>query len=94
MVDALSQLYRASENAAAGAIGDEVALLDFATDVYYTMNGSGALIWRLLQTPCSLEQLALALAAEYDVPAAVAQADVSELVSELVRTGLAEAVAP
>jgi len=56
----------------------------------YSFNGTGSLIWKLLENPKTSEQLAAAVAQEYDIPAEQAESDVTEFVSELKAVGLVE----
>lgn len=83
--------YLASENAAASEMGDELAILDFGTDTYFSLNSTGAFLWQLLSSPKSIEELSTALVDEYGLTSELADRDVTELIVELVRVGLAKA---
>ena len=56
----------------------------------YSFNGTGSLIWQLLESPMTATELAVAVAREYDVDTAQAQRDVTEFVEEMKRVGLVE----
>jgi hypothetical protein len=56
----------------------------------YSFNGTGSLIWKLLDRPKSVAQLASAVAEEYDIDAQQAEHDVTEFVNELKAVGLVE----
>jgi len=56
----------------------------------YTFNGTGSLIWKLLESPKTLLELAAAVAQEYEVETAQAERDVTEFVGEMKSVGLVE----
>lgn len=56
----------------------------------YSFNGTGSLIWKLLESPKTLLQLASAVAQEYEIDLPQAERDVTEFVSELKSVGLVE----
>jgi Coenzyme PQQ synthesis protein D (PqqD) len=59
----------------------------------YSFNGTGTLIWKLLETPKTVTQLASAIAEEYEVEPSQAEHDVAEFVGEMKSVGLVEACA-
>jgi len=56
----------------------------------YSFNGTGSLIWKLLESPKTVEQLATAVAQAYEVETARAERDVTDFVSEMKAVGLVE----
>jgi hypothetical protein len=56
----------------------------------YSFNGTGSLIWKLLESPRTVAQLAAAVAQEYEVEPAQAEQDVADFVSEMKSVGLVE----
>jgi len=56
----------------------------------YSFNGTGTLIWKLLETPKTVAELATAIAQEYEVEAEQAERDVAEFVGEMKAVGLVE----
>jgi Coenzyme PQQ synthesis protein D (PqqD) len=56
----------------------------------YRFNGTGSLIWKLLESPRTVAQLAAAVAQTYEVDPAQAQRDVANFVSEMKSVGLVE----
>ena len=56
----------------------------------YSFNGTGSLIWKLLESPRTVTELATAVAREYAVDAAQAERDVTDLVGEMQGVGLVE----
>ena len=47
----------------------------------YSFNGTGSLIWKLLESPRTVAELATAVAQEYEVEPAQAERDVTDFVS-------------
>lgn len=78
----------ASDDVLAGEFATEAVILDLRSGVYYGLEGAGARIWQLLKTPMSLAALRDALVAEYDVAPRRCEADLRELLDELMRRGL------
>src|SRR5262249_31369023 len=61
---------------------EETVLINFVTGFYFSLRGSASLIWRLLKTPITLDEL---LAAVVDDPSAahdVVQAMIDRLIAE------------
>jgi Coenzyme PQQ synthesis protein D (PqqD) len=56
----------------------------------YSFNGVGTLIWKLLESPRKVAELAAAVVEEYDVDLAQAEHDVREFVEEMKIAGLIE----
>jgi len=56
----------------------------------YSFNGTGTLIWRLLESPQTVAQLASAVAQAYEVEPAQAERDVANFVEEMKSAGLIE----
>lgn len=56
----------------------------------YSFNGTGTLIWKLLESPRTVAQLATVVAEAYEVDRARAEQDVTDFVSEMKSAGLVE----
>lgn len=56
----------------------------------YSFNGTGTLIWKLLESPRTIAELASAVSEDYDVEVAQAERDVREFVEEMRTAGLVE----
>jgi len=56
----------------------------------YSFNGTGSLIWKLLDAPRTVAELAMAVAEEYEVELTQAESDVAEFVGEMRAAGLVE----
>jgi Coenzyme PQQ synthesis protein D (PqqD) len=59
----------------------------------YSFNGTGTLIWAMLELPRTVKELATAVAGEYEVEFAQAEIDVREFVTEMKSAGMVEAAA-
>ncbi|MBB4638476.1 PqqD family peptide modification chaperone [Longimicrobium terrae] len=68
--------------------GDRTVLLDHRGGAYFGLDEVGTRLWELLGGGSSLNEVAGALAAEYDAPADVLRRDTIELVSRLRAAGL------
>jgi Coenzyme PQQ synthesis protein D (PqqD) len=65
-----------------GKVGDLASI--------YSFNGTGTLIWKLLESPRTVAQLAEAVAQEYEVEPEQAERDVASFVGEMKSVGLVE----
>ncbi len=57
----------------------------------YKFNGTGTLIWKLLEQPRTVTEIADAVAEQYDVDRSQAEIDVMSFVGEMQSVGLVEA---
>ena len=65
-----------------GKVGDLASI--------YSFNGTGSLVWQLLDTPRNLTDLISAVQREYDVGQAQAEKDVTRFVEDMLSVGLVE----
>jgi|HubBroStandDraft_6_1064221.scaffolds.fasta_scaffold00005_5 hypothetical protein len=65
-----------------GKVGDLASI--------YSFNGTGSLIWQLLDSPRGLTDLIDAVEREYDVPQEQAQKDVTQFLNDMLSVGLVE----
>ena len=65
-----------------GKVGDLASI--------YRLNGTGSLIWRLLESPRTIGELAAAVAREFEVTPEMASRDVQVFVGEMKSVGLVE----
>jgi hypothetical protein len=56
----------------------------------YSFNGTGTLIWKMLESPRTLSELATAVVDEYEVDRLQAERDVTHFVNEMKSVGLVE----
>lgn len=76
------------EEVTAKVIDGEAIIINLANGIYYSMDKVGGLIWDLVQGGYSLEEIIVAVTERYDVSREQVQADVQELVEELLRENL------
>ena len=72
----------------ARTVDDEVVILDVGTGHYFGLNDVGALVWSLLDGDHDHEAIVDAITSDFDVDAATASADLTELLTELSSAGL------
>lgn len=76
--------------ALAERLGEEIAILDPESGLYFGLNNVGARVWELLQEPKSLRDVTGEILKEYEVDPAKCQTDVLALASRLLNAGLVE----
>jgi hypothetical protein len=91
----LPQTFIRSQSVVARVVAGETLIVPVRARVgdlasIYSFNGTGSLIWRLLESPKTLSELAAAVAQEYEVETAQAERDVTDFVDEMKAVGLVE----
>ncbi|MBI3785891.1 MAG: PqqD family protein [Deltaproteobacteria bacterium] len=76
------------QEAVAKIIDGEAILINLVSGVYYSMDGTGAVIWSLIQAGEPVERMAASLAASYDVTLEQAAIDIEAVVRELLEQRL------
>jgi coenzyme PQQ synthesis protein D (PqqD) len=89
------EIFVRSRAVVARVVGGETLIVPVRAKVgdlasIYSFNGTGTLIWRLLESPRTVAQLATAVAEVYEVDRVRAQRDVTDFVSEMKSVGLVE----
>jgi hypothetical protein len=89
------QSFVRSQSVVARVVAGETLLVPIRAKVgdlasIYSFNGTGSLIWKLLESPRTVAQLAAAVAQAYEVDAAQAERDVTDFVGEMKSVGLVE----
>jgi len=82
--------WTANANVVSSMMGSSMALLDLEGDQYYSLNGTGAAVWELLETPKTLHDLCGAISEKYDVPVEICRDDITDVLSSLHEAGLVE----
>jgi Coenzyme PQQ synthesis protein D (PqqD) len=90
------QVYVRSESVVARLVAGETLIVPVRARVgdlasIYSFNGTGTLIWKLLESPRTVSELASRVAQEYEVEAERAERDVTHFVEEMKAVGLVEA---
>ena len=71
-------------------LDDEAALLNLETGVYYGLDPMGAYLWQWLREPVSVRALQDRLLVDYNVDAAVVEADLRVFLTDMLSAGLIE----
>ena len=92
---ATEQSFVRSQSVVARVVAGETLIVPIRSKVgdlasIYSFNGTGSLIWKLLDSPRTLPELAIAVAEEYEVEISQAERDVTEFVGEMKAVGLVE----
>ena len=90
-----SERFVRSRDVVARVVGGETLIVPVRAKVgdlasIYSFNGTGTLIWKLLESPRSIAELATEVAGEYSVELPQAERDVNEFVNEMKSVGLVE----
>lgn len=70
--------------------GEESVILNMKNEVYYGLQGVGALVWHMMQKPRRIAELCAAVLEEFDVEPARCERDLLELLEKLLAEGLIE----
>jgi hypothetical protein len=89
------EIFIRSQSVVAREVAGETLIVPVRTKVgdlasIYSFNSTGTLIWKLLETPRTLEEIAAAIVRAYEVDPARAEQDVTEFVEEMKAVGLVE----
>jgi hypothetical protein len=88
MLTADTRLRRNEEEVASDILDGEAVMINLSTGMYYNMDETGALVWELLGAGRSVGEIGRTLAQRYDVPREQADADVRQLIAQLVEENL------
>jgi hypothetical protein len=77
-----------SHQVAAKVIDGEAVIINLANGVYYSMDKVGGLIWSMIERAQSIDAIADAVAAAYDVAPLGARADIEQLAAQLLAEDL------
>jgi len=77
-----------SERAIWREVGDEVVILDVSSATYFSLNGSGKLLWHQLDEGSTLQGLVRVLEEAYSISTEQAQKDTEAFVSALLDASL------
>lgn len=80
-------VYSCAERFAWRIIDEKVVILDTGSGDYYTLNETASAAWESLMGGCTAEETAQRLMTVFDVDAARAASDVSDLVASFERDG-------
>jgi hypothetical protein len=77
-----------SEDIVSKIVDGEAILINLSTGTYYSLDGTGAVVWAMLQGGTSADEIATELAERYSVAREKTAEDVARLVDELTEEGL------
>jgi len=77
-----------SEEVAAKVMDGEAILINLSNGIYYSMDKVGAVVWEFVEKNFSPEQMVASITSRYEVEAKAAQADVENLLNQLVEEKL------
>jgi hypothetical protein len=72
------------------ALGEEAAILDMRSGLYYGLDPVGAHVWKLLARPRTVRDLRAAILEEYEVESEKCEVDLVTLLEKLRAEGLIE----
>ena len=71
-------------------IGNQMAILNLKSGIYYGLDSVGSRVWELVQTPRRMEELEAKLLAEFDVQPGKLQPELRGLCQSMSDAGLIE----
>ena len=71
-----------------GRLHDELVMMDIGQGKYFSLNPVSTRVWDLLENPLSLDELRGRLMEEYEVDIEQCRAEVTEVISEMVKLGV------
>ena len=83
-------IYKLSGKALFTAVGEDIVALNVEVGQCYGMEKVSAAVWRLLETPMSIDDICERLLEKYEVEPEVCRADVERLFHQLRGEGLVE----
>jgi len=83
---------RAAREQVSCTVEDEAVILHLKDGVYFGLNPVGAFVWNHLKQPQRVSELQEKVIAEFEVVHEQCEADLRELLSDLLKSGLVEVV--
>jgi hypothetical protein len=83
-----ANLYEKAKPLLEAGLGDEIVALDTAGGECFGFNDVAAAVWRLLDRPCTFEDVMAALSSEYETDSPACAAEVREFLAVLASKGL------
>ena len=78
----------ASDRQLSTTLAEDVIILGLDDSMYYGLNGAGARIWELLQTPRTIAEIVDTITTEFDATPERVAADLDVLIADLQSRGL------
>jgi hypothetical protein len=83
-------MFRKTADLLESEVDEEVVALDVEKGQCYGLNAVGTRVWRMLDTPMSLQEICSALQGEYEVEPELCRDEVGRLLADLQSEGLVE----
>ena len=80
--------FMADPEVVASEVDGGAALLDLRSSQYYGLNTVGAFVWSQIQTPQTLDGLAVSVSEAFDVEASACRADIAGLLNGFLEVGV------
>jgi hypothetical protein len=80
-----TRLRRKDDDIVGKVMDGEAVIINLSNGIYYSIDQVGAAMWELIEQRYSLDEIAAAIVARYDVPRALAQDDAVRLGGELLQ---------
>ena len=90
----MNQKYQLSPDVLSQEVHGETVLLDLAGETYFGLNEVGTRIWQLLKQDHGFEDMLEVLEQEFDVSRERLQADVAQLMEDLIAAGVVKPHVP
>lgn len=84
--------FKRKQDVIAAGLHDEMVMMDIEKGKYFTLNPVGTVIWNLLETPYSLEDLVERLMEEFEVDLAQCRQETEDYLQNLLKAGLVEKI--
>ncbi len=85
--------YQLTNRQMSSSLGDEVVILNHRDGVYYGLEEVGMLVWEQMQAaPQTIDNLTEKVCNEYDIEPSICQADIQNLLADLIKEKLVEVV--
>ncbi len=86
----LKDIVLKKDNILSSVVDDETVLLCIENSKYYGIDPVGTSIWKLLDTPRSIEQIIVTMQELYEVSAEQCKADVIHFINHLIEKNLVQ----
>lgn len=87
-----SPRFVSNTSVAASEIDNGMALLDLDRNIYFSLNQVGAVIWRAIEQPLSIDQICAIVADNFRTSPEACRGDIERLMGRLIEAKLAHEV--
>ena len=79
---------RRAEHQVSSKLGEEIAILNLKSSLYFGLENTGAVIWEAISQPKQVAEICEAVTSQFDVSEERCQLDVIQLLEELAKAEL------